>query len=331
MEDTLFLKRESKLSKFKTSEDVYYQEKQDFDSEGSAYDTFNKNQGLIGVLTNLTPHWDKDKNEWSFEGNFADLTSICNRLRLSDDKTGLPVKVSEDSIHNRLDPFFNHKYLWTTTFMEDNSKVLSKSEGPLIEFYMRVLKAREDIKQPGSEELQSSFETDKTNFVLTSPIQEIREKKVVADELKESWKLFLALEKNFDKLKRIVAIMDPPGFNDSYNDQTALQTLVTTSIIENDEMDNRYGMSPRKYFVKLCKLDNAELDIYSIVFAAKRYGIIRVKRTGATLNGEQIGDGLIKSDKDLINFYLQDRNAKAYLDLVALVEDRDKDKNGGKR
>lgn len=331
MEETLFLKRESKLSKFKISDDIYYQEEKNFESEGEPIDTFNKNQGLIGVLTNLTPHWDKDKNEWAFDGTFADLKHICDRLRLSDEKTGLPIQVTEYSVHNRLDPFFNHKTLWTSTFMEDNSKVLSKNEGPLEEFYMRVLKARDDIRQPGSEKPQSTFETDKTNFVLTSPIQEVREKKVIADELKEAWKLFIALEKNFDKLKRIVAIMDPPGFNDSYNDQTALHTLVTTSIIENDETDNRYGISPRKYFVKLCKLDNAELDIYSIVFAAKRFGIIRVKRTGATLNGELIGGGQIKSEKDLINYYLNDKNAKEYLDLVALVEDRDKEKNGGKR
>lgn len=331
MEETLFLRRESKLSKFKISDDIYYQETKDFDSEGEVLETFNKKQGLIGVLTNLTPHWDSNKNEWSFEGSFSDLKAICDKLRLSDEKTGLPIQVNEHSIYNRLDPFFNHKTLWTSTFMEDNSKVLSKNEGPLEEFYMRVLKAREDIKQPGSEKPQSVYETDKTNFVLTSPIQEVREKKVVADELKEAWKLFLALEKNFDKLKRIVAIMDPPGFNDSYNDMTALQTLVTTSIIDNDETDNRYGISPRRYFIKLCKLDNAELDIYSIVFSAKRFGIIRVKRTGATLNGEPIGEGQIKSDKDLINFYLNDKNAKAYLDLVAMVEDRDKEKNGGKR
>lgn len=331
MEDVIFLKRESKLGKFKTSDEIFYQEKMDYTSEGEAYETFNKNQGLIGVLTNLTPHWDSGKNEWSFGGSFADLKSICDRLRLSDEKTGMPVTVTEHSVHNRLDPFFNHKTLWTSTFMEDNSKVLSKDGGPLEEFYMRVLRARDDIKQPGSDVPQSAFETDKTNFVLTSPIQEVKEKKEVADELKESWKLYLALEKNFDKLKRIVAIMDPPGFNDSYNDQTALQTLVMTSIIENDEVDNRYGMSPRKYFVKLCKIDNAELDIYSTVFAAKRFGIIRVKRTGATVNGETLGEGQVKSDKDLINFYLQDKNAKAYLDLVTLVEDRDKEKNGGKR
>lgn len=331
MEDILYLKRESKLGQFKTSSDLYYQESVKYDEEGTPYEEFNKNQGLIGVLTNLTPHWDNGTNQWAFSGSFADLKSICDKLRLSDKKTGLPVTVTESSIYNRLDPFFNHPTLWTSTFMEDNSKVLSKDGGPLEEFYMRVLTAREDIRQPGSETKQSAFETDKTNFVLTSPIQEVREKKEVADELKESWKLYLGLEKNFDKLKRIVAIMDPPGFNDSYNDQTALQTLVMTSIIENDEVDNRYGMSPRKYFIKLCKLDNAELDIYSIVFSAKRFGIIRVKKAGSTLNGELIGDGLIKSDKDLINYYLQDKNAKEYLTLVDLVENRDNEKNGGKR
>lgn len=330
MQDTLFLKRESKLSKFKTSDDIYYQEKRNYEEEGEKLETFNKNQGLIGVLTNLTPHWDSNKNQWSFAGSVADLQSICNRLRLSDEKTGLPIKVDEFSLHNRLDPFFNHKYLWTSTFMEDNSKVLTVEAGPLEEFYMRTLIAREDIKQPGSEELQSSFETDKTNLVLTSPIQEVRAKKEVADEVLEAFKLYGALEKNFDKLKRIVAIMDPPGFNDSYNDQTALQTLVVDSILTNDETDNRYGISPRKYFIKLCKLDNAELDIYFTVSAAKNFGIIRVKRTGATVNGEPIGEGQIKSEKDLINFYLNDKNSKAYLDLVDMVEARDKI-NGSKR
>ena len=53
MEETLFLKRESKLSKFKISDDIYYQEEKNFESEGEPIDTFNKNQGLIGVLTNL--------------------------------------------------------------------------------------------------------------------------------------------------------------------------------------------------------------------------------------------------------------------------------------
>jgi len=331
MENTLFLRRESKLSQFKTSDSMYYQEKIDYESDGEAFETFDKKQGMIGVLTNLTPHWDHTKNQWSFYGSFADLKRICDKLRLSNKKTGKTVEVNESSIYNKLDDFFNHEYLWTSTFMQDNSKILSTDGGPLEEFYMRVLKGRDDIKQPGSEKIQSSFDTDKNNFILTSPGQETREKKVVADELKEAWKEFLKLEKNFDKLKRIVAIMDPPGFNDSYNDQTALQTLVTTSIIENDEMDGRYGMSPRKYFTYLAKLDNAELDIYSIVFSAKNFGMIRVKRTGATLNGEPIGDGLIKTDKDLINFYLQDKNAKAYLELVALVEERDKTKNGGKR
>jgi hypothetical protein len=322
-QEVVVLKRVSKLGKLKSSEQIYHQDKKDYDEQGTPFDTLNiSQQGFLGVVNNITPHWNYNEGKWAFAGSYADLVAIAKQIRLTgaDGKVIIP---TEDSAYSRQDPFWGHKTLWTTEFMRDNVHSFTESN-PYSRLFSLILKGREDVEDPTSSIERSKMDTESSGLVLMSnKIENVKKSEKIDEEL-EAIELFISLSKNFDKLKRIASIIDPPGFNDSYNDPTALKVLIKTSVVDVEDHTVKFGMSPRRFFVKLCKLDNATLDIYSNVSRAIQLGVIRPNTTkGYAINGIPILDGAIRSHKQIIDYYLDADNITKYENLLQLIVDRD--------
>lgn len=318
--ETLIVRRKSDLSKMKTSDEIFYQEHKDYTKEGEAIDTFYKNtQSVIGTMSNLTPHWDPDRGEWSFYGGFQALFEIAKKLQLRDKNNEL-ILPNEYSLKNPHDPFFAHKTLWQTTFMEEGSKYLT-DETPLEEFYMRVLRGREDIVQPDRDPgEQSAFLTAGSKLEILSPRAELKVQSDKIDDEVEAILLYDSLRKNYDKMKRIVSITDPPSYDETYNDPVAMAALVKHELVDNTQFVTKYGTTARKYFVHLCNLPNEDLEIYSKVLKAAQDGIIRRNsKSGYTMKGEKLADGSITDDKKLVEFFQKDENISLYSKLEDLI------------
>lgn len=323
MEGTLIVSRTSDLGKLRTSSDIYWQEKKSYDDEGTPMEGYNSNtQAIIGTMQNLTPHWDGMKNEWSFYGGIQALIPIAKKLSLRD-KNGNVLIPDEHSLTNRYDPFFAHLDLWKSEFIEETSKVLTPDTA-MGEFYMRVLKGREDIEDDSREGEQSAFLSGKGKLKISSPKDAQVKRAKQIDEETEAWELFISLKQNFDKLKRIVAIADPPEFNEKYNDQQALAALVRDEFITNDTPVTRYGTTARKYFVHLCNLSNEDLEVTSKVMAASRAQIIRRSTSeGYSFQGERLNEGTVRNDKQLVEYFKDDANIKEYLRMEKLLEEKE--------
>jgi hypothetical protein len=326
--ESLIVKRVSDLSKLRTSKEIYWQKSKDYESEGEPMEGFSTDtQSIIGTKQNLTPHWDRLKDQWSFHGGLKALLPIAERLQLTD-KEGKIILPTENSLRNRLDPFFAHKTLWMSEFIEESTKVLTDATA-LQEFYMRVMKGREDIVDHSREDKQSVFETSRGKLEISSPQDEQVKKAKVIDEEAEAWELFISLKQNFDKLKRLIAIADPPSFNESYNDQQALAALVRDEFVTNDTHVTRYGTTARKYFIYLANLNNEDLEVYSKVMAASRMQIIRRNTSeGYTFQQEKLNEGLVRTDKQLVEFFKDDANISYYRRMEKLIEEKDKLING---
>jgi hypothetical protein len=321
--ETLIVRRKSDLSKLKTSDEIYYQDSKDYTKDGEAIDTFSKNsQSVIGTMSNLTPHWDYTKNEWSFYGGFQSLLEIAKKLQLRGQNNELLLP-TEYSLKNPNDPFFAHKSLWQSTFMEEGSKYLTE-ETPLEEFYMRVLKGREDIEQPDREPgEQSAFLTSGSKLEILSPRAELKVQSNKIDEEVEAILLYDSLRKNFDKMKRIVSIADPPSYDESYNDPVAMAALLKHELVDNTQYVTKYGMEARKYFMHLCNLPNEDLEVYSKVLRAAQDGIIRRNsKSGYTMKGELLAEGSIRDDKKLVEFFQKDENISYYSKLEDLIANK---------
>jgi hypothetical protein len=321
--ETLVVKRVSKLGKLKTSDDIYYQERKDYEAEGEPFDNFSKDtQALIGSMSNLTPHWNSLKGEWSFFGGLQALLPIAKKLQLRD-KNNVLILPDENSFKNPYDPFFGHARLWNSTFIEETSKFLN-TEDPLEEFYIRVLQGRDDIYQPSEDKPQSDFLTSRSGLEIMSPKDEVRLKSNTSDEHDTAMELYLSLKQNFDKLKRIAIILDPPSFDESYNDPIALQVMMKHEFVENTQNVAKYGTTARKYFIDVCKMSNEELELTSKIIAAANKGIIRRStKDGYSFKGEKILDGQITNDRKLIDYFKKDENIKQYDRLIDLLENAD--------
>lgn len=321
--ETLVVKRVSKLGKLKTSDDIYYQESKDYDAEGVPFDNFSKDsQALIGSMTNLAPHWNSLKGEWSFYGGLQALLPIARKLQLRD-KNNVLILPDEDSFKNPKDPFFGHPTLWSSTFIEETSKFLNQ-DNPIEEFYIRVLQGRNDIYQPSEDKPQSEFLTSRSGLEIMSPRDEVKLKSNSNDEHDKAMELYLSLKQNFDKLKRIAVILDPPSFDESYNDPIALQVMMKHEFVENTQIVSKYGTTARKYFIEVCERSNEELELMSKIIAAANKGIIRRStKDGYSFKGEKILDGQITNDKKLIEYFKKDENIKQYDRLIDLLENAD--------
>jgi hypothetical protein len=324
MEGTLIVSRTSDLGKLKASQNVYWQQSKSFDQEGEPFEQYSsQTQAVIGTMQNLTPHWDGRKNAWSFFGGIKALVPIAEKLSLRD-KEGKIVMPDEHSLTNRFDPFFGHLELWKSEFIEETSKVLTP-DTPMGEFYMRVLKGREDIEDESREGEQSAFLVGRGKLKISSPLDAQLKRTKQIDEESEAWELFISLKQNFDKLKRLVAIADPPSFNESYNDQQALAALVRDEFITNDTPVTRYGTTARKYFVSLCKLSNEDLEVTSKVMAASRAQIIRRNTSeGYTFQGERLNEGTVRNDRQLVEYFKDDANMSDYRKMEKLLEEKEK-------
>lgn len=310
MEKTIILKKKGNLKKYKST-GIHLIDKKEYEKaqtpselEGEFYQDISDDQPLMGTVKNLTPHYNSHRNEWSFEGEFQDLKRIAEGLRLTDEE-GQIITVDETSLKNRYDKFFNHKTLWTSTFMEEGSIALSDSDF-LQEFYMRTYLGREDIPRTGKK--MSTFMTAGSGFEIIVPteIQNKKSKKID----KEMEAVMLLKEMTYDKQKRVAAVINPVGFKMNHNDPDALRTLLYNSCVQNDEqMHNKWGKTYQDVFLEIGSLPNDRLEIYWKVFQLKNHNIIKVSGThGATFRGEPIGNGKITTDRMLINYYLDPEN-----------------------
>lgn len=322
--ESLLVKRVSDLSKLRTSQDIYYQKSKDYDSDGEPMEAFSSaNQVIIGTKQNLTPHWSSLKNQWTFYGGIQALIPIAEKLRLTD-KTGKVIMPDESSLYNPHDPFFSNLRLWNSEFIEESSAVLTDAT-PLQEFYMRVLKGREDIENDSREGEISSFVSSKGKLRISSPKDEQVKKAKIIDEEAEAWELFISLKQHFDKLKRIVAIADPPSFNESYNDQQAMAALVRDEFLTNDTQVTRYGTTARKWFIYLCNMKNEELEAATKVMTASRMNIIRRNTSeGYSFQGEKLDEGTVRTDKALIAYFMDDKNMADYRKMEKAIEEKEK-------
>jgi len=190
---------------------------------------------------------------------------------------------------------------------------------------MRVLKGREDIENDSREGEISSFESSKGKLRISSPKDEQVKKAKVIDEESEAWELFISLKQNFEKLKRIVAIADPPSFNESYNDQQAMAALVRDEFLTNDTQVTRYGTTARRWFIYLCNMPNEELEAATKVMTASRMNIIRRNTSeGYSFQGEKLDEGTIRTDKALINYFMDDKNMADYRKMEKAIEEKEK-------
>lgn len=321
LEDTLILRRVSNIQKLRTTGELYYQEKQDLHSEGvpTGESLSTREDSLFNIMLNLTPHWDHDANRWSFYGTIQDLQNLQNRIGLVG-KDGRRIEITEHSLKNRYDPFFTHKTLWTTEFLKGKARTLSK-ESPIEEFYMRTYKGRSDVKQDNL--VQSKFVLDRSKLEIVSP-QIIKEKKSrEIDKILEGTQKLAKM--SHERMKRIAAIIDPPGYNENYPDPDALKTLLYDSCINSEESNtSRFGTKTyQDRFLELAAMDNATIDVVSKIHSAIKKGIIKPRTTGYLFKGETIEtlDGnKIKSDSALEQYYLSDKNLKAFEKLEDVLE-----------
>jgi len=314
-EDLIILKRKQNLGQLFKPTPYMYQQSIDYGSEGAeienpdgTIDEFDpKRDNLLGTTSNLTPHWDKENRRWAFEGSIIDLQNIQKELKLRDKNDKLIV-IDEDSFTNRLDPFFNHKHLWTSVVMRDG-KIPLTNKTKLEEFYQRVYKGRDDIEQNGKD--QSTFETDRSNLELISP-KAIKEKSSKDIDMALKANMYLA-EMNFDKQKRIAAILDPPGYNEKHNDPEAIKIMLYDSCVINSEQEIDQK-TIQKRFVELAEMNNSDLEVLFIVFQAKNTGKIRRLNGVYHFDGEALGEGddKVKTMDHLIKYFLKGKNFDTY-------------------
>jgi len=316
--EPIIAKRVSNLSKLKADSTLYYQRDRNYDEDGEPMDEkfSTSSQALIGSMHNLTPHWDSEANRWAWFGDLADLKRIAKTLALADLKTRQTIVPDESSLTNKYDPFFGHPTLWNSMFIEESSKYIT-SETPIEEFYNRVLRGREDVKQPDRDD-QSIFMTEGSKIEIISPRDEQRTKSKNVDEelVATGWLIKLIADDNaLEKLDRIAYIADLQGYEEAKLLKVdGLKTIIKNELVDNTQVISKYGMTARKYFLFMSELLNEDLEVLFTSSKAVRHGFIRRDAAnGYSFKGEKLREGLIKSDKDLYTFLKDDANIKTYM------------------
>jgi len=318
--EPIILKRKSNLSQFRVDSTIYAQNEMDYEKEGEPItdEKFNPTMNLIGSMQNITPHYDSDRGRWSFYGGVEDLQRIAKQLSLEDKETKKILTVDESTLSNRFDPFWAHKTLWSSLFVEENARYLEPTSS-LNELYIRILRGREDIQQPDRSD-QSTFDTDKSNLEIISPEINKKKKTVNSENKKKAMRHFLELCDNHDKLKIVAEILNPANLDFSKG-MEAVEVLIQEEFVNNDEFVKKYNATAVDQFIKVCELSNEDKMVYQLGMEAIRYGIVRISLVeGYSFKGEKINSGSIKSDVDLFNFLKKPDNAKLFIEIEKAVE-----------
>lgn len=317
--EPIVLKRKSNLSQFNVDKNIYAQRDMDYESDGElvADEKFNPTMNLLGSMQNLTPHYDSDRSRWSFYGTFEDLDRIAKALSLQDEKTKQIIKVDESSLFNRFDPFWAHSSLWKSVFIEENARYLEPNT-PMNELYVRILRGREDIQQPGRSD-QSTFDTDRSNLELISPNMEKKKKTDDAALQKKAMKLFFETIEKAERLDRVLEVLNPIDLGLATT-QEQKEALLQTEFVNNNEYVPKYGTTAMKQFIEVCELSNVDLEVYYLAVQAIRLSVIRVSiGDGYSFKGEVINSGSIKSDNDLFRYLKDPKNSALFLQIEDAV------------
>lgn len=318
--EPIVLKRKSNLSQFNVDKNVYAQRDMDYESDGELItdEKFNPTMNLLGSMQNLTPHYDSDKNKWSFYGTIEDLERIAKALSLQDEKTKQIIKVDESSLYNRFDPFWAHQSLWKSVFIEENARYLEPNT-PLNELYIRILRGREDIQQPDRNN-QSTFDTDRSNLELISPNMEKKKKTDDAALQKKAMKLFFEVIEKPERLDRVLEVLNPVDLGLATT-QEQKEALLQTEFVNNNEYVPKYGTSAMKQFIEVCELDKVDLEVYYLAVQAIRLSVVRVSTSdGYSFRGEVINSGSIRSDNDLFRYLKDPKNAPLFIQIEDAIK-----------
>jgi hypothetical protein len=311
MGEIVVLKKVNKLDRLKVSPNLYKINSDNIEDEGEL-DGVYKGNTFIGSKRNITPTWDRLKDQWAFDGTWEDLKNIQNKLRLRDEK-GKFIEITEDTLRNKLDPFWANSLLWTTKIMEEGSTSLN-SDSPLEDLLMRVHRGSSNIKKAGSE--QSPYLIADASFELISPKQEDEVRSKAGK--KEIDAVVSLSNMSADKMHAIAYLMQVPGYSPDERDSDVVRNTLLYGAAKNTENYYKYGtnVTYQDRFIELSKYTNEKLNILEKVQKGlDRGGIVVRPSSGYTFNGEKIDGGNIRTLKQLHDYYLSPKNQPAREEL----------------
>lgn len=311
--EIVVLKKINKLDQLKISPNLYSTTSMEKDGE---LDGIYKGNTFIGSKRNVTPTWDSMRERWAFDGDIEDLKRIQSKLKLRDSDNKL-ITITDDTLLNTEDPFWANKTLYTSKIMEEGSTSLN-SERPLEELLIRVHRGSSYVKD--STVMQSSYVLADSSLELINPKAQVDDSIKLAKKKISAAKLLDGA--NSAKKYSIAYIMQLPGFNSTQKDDDTLFNLLFMNAVENTGKIYKYGVdiTYQDRFIELANLSNDKLKITSDVVRAKLRGGIVNKPGGFTFNGDVIDGGSIRSEKALIDYYLNPKNVDARLELDNFLE-----------
>jgi len=316
-EETVLLKKRGDLSKIGLIPKMFNQDRYDPKGQGE-YEGEYRGTTLLGSRGNITPIFDRLTNRWAFEGSTLDLATIQNKLKLRDSKGDI-IPITEDTLFNKVDPFWAHPDLWNIRDLDivEGSTALS-TDNPLQELMMRVYRGSNAVVQEGKK--QSKFNLLDAEYSLISPKQE--EQKQVKDIDRNLKASTLLMAMGEERQKAILAIMNPPTYNIIEIDPTRMKNTLYNECAMDTAPNKRYGgMSSQEKFIQLAELPDELLTNMSMIMKAVLLGHITPNhKTGYTFKGELLDSGHIKSDAQLTDFLLDRENSEVYFEIVELVK-----------
>jgi hypothetical protein len=318
MGDTVILKKNSDLSKIGVIPKLFKQDTYRPNETGE-YEGEYRGNSLLGSKRNITPFWDSVKGQWSFEGTVQDLQRIQTALRLRDSKGEL-IPISNDSLTNRLDPFWAHQELYNVRDLDmvEGSAALS-SDNPLQELMMRVYRGSDSVIQENKK--QSKLVSGGADLKLESPT--IMEEKKVKDIDKNLKASTLLLNMGEARQKAVLAIMNPATYNYNENDPTRLKNTLYHECAMDTKPNKRFGgMTSQEKFIQLAEMPDEKLSNMSMIMKAVLLGHITPNhKIGYSYKGELLNEGKIKNDQQLIDFLFELENGELYFEIAELVKD----------
>lgn len=323
--DVVFIRKINKLAKLTRGNNglqkpkFFGQENYDPDSE-SADDVQleYKSQGLVGVVRNLTPQWDKLNQKWAWEGTFQDLVRIAKRMRLRDKDQSIILPEDEYCFTNREDVFFNHLDLW---YDKDG---LSITDGSIA---LRTVNAKEEFyarTYMGNPMHQNSMKEQPKGILsgseleVWSPKTEIKTKKRKIDKQHKAITLLATM--SIDKRRLIAQIMRPSGFDPMTEDIDLLYTELATGAAENTATATKFGGKTwQEYFIELGEMKDATLYITARIMHGKHQGIL-IKKSGMYTFQTKKLDG-VTNDIQLVEYFSNTDRVDEYNKLDELLDD----------
>lgn len=304
-----------------TTPQLYHSSSRDRREEGTPQGEY-RGQQLLDTKQFLSPKWDITKSKFAWGGTEQQLAEIVEELKLEYEEGhpnyGQIIKPQDVKIGNFKDPFFRHSTFKNRYYLEEGRSSLNL-EDPIQRFLWLCYLGDPSVHNKSQGRI-SKYKMAGMKMEAVMPKYEHMDQAQKAEKKVRAMELLAQMKENEDRMHAIASAMGIPSYHPDVDRNKLFVILMEEGALQESETSKRYGgKTGQSRFIELAEMDDADINVLSMVMQGIRKALIRRTSDGYLFQGDTLKG--LQNEFQLGKYFLEPENQAALITLRDALAD----------